>query len=164
MLAAVNYEVYIPMFIPAGTYDAVGVRTTVAGTATWEIALYTANASGHPVTRLTSFGSIDMSVTPGRLLITSIGLTITTSAWHFFGVKATAYTSNPTFWRMTTNHWPDGLLGWPIREDGAEGFSHLQKATGLASGALPATAPVVGTGTGELYYEQTAARILLRKS
>jgi len=157
-------EVYIPMFILAGTYDAVGVRTTAAGTATWEIALYTADASVRPTSRITSFGSLDMSVAAGRLLITGIGLTVTTSAWYFIGVKATAYTSNPTFYRMATNHWPNGLQGWPIREDATEGYSHLKKATGLAAGPLPATAPAVGTGTGELNYEQACPRILLRKA
>ena len=163
VLGAVNQEIYVPFRIPAGSWSHIGVVSTVAGTSTWMLGLYSSTVAGRPGSLLQTFGTLDMSVTPGGLLISGIGLT-TTSDWYFVAIKATAFTSNPTVYRAA-NATATGMAGWPIRQDSynsIESTTCLHKTTGLSGGGFDSTAPAVGTGTGQIWYQQQAPRIVLR--
>ncbi len=160
--AAVNYEGYVPMFLVAGTYDRVGLYTTVAAVSTWEMGLYSVGASGQPTSQITSFGSLNMNATAGLNLITLAPLTVWT-AWYYVGIKITAFTASPTLHRMPNTSVP-AFPGWPIRETVGEAWSWLTVTTGAASGALPSTAPAIGTGSGKAAYANLAPRVLFRKA
>ena len=162
-IGGLNMEAYIPFRIPAGSWSHIGVVTTVAGTATWLMGLYSSTSNGRPGTLIQTFGSLDTSVTPGGLLISGIGLT-TTLDWYFVAIKATAYTSNPTVIRQA-NAGTVPMYGWPIRQDNygnTEGVSCLVRSTGLSGGGFDSTAPTVGTGTGQIWYQQNGPRIILK--
>ncbi len=161
--AAVNYEGYVPMFLVAGTYDRVGLYTTVAAVSTWEMGLYSVGASGQPTSQITSFGSLDMNATAGLNLITLAPLTVYATAWYYVGIKITAFTASPTLHRMPNTSVP-AFPGWPIRETVGEAWSWLKVTTGAASGALPSTAPAIGTGSGQAAYANLAPRVLFRKA
>jgi len=161
--AAVNYEGYVPMFLVAGTYDRVGLYTTVAAVSTWEMGLYSVGASGQPTSQITSFGSLNMNATAGLNLITLAPLTVYATAWYYVGIKITAFTASPTLHRMPNTSVP-AFPGWPIREIAGEAWSWLTVTTGAASGALPSTAPAIGTGSGQAAYANLAPRVLFRKA
>ena len=161
--AAVNYEGYVPMFLVAGTYDRVGLYTTVAAVSTWEMGLYSVGASGQPTSQITSFGSLNMNATAGLNLITLAPLTVYATAWYYVGIKITAFTASPTLHRMPNTSVP-AFPGWPIRETVGEAWSWLTVTTGAASGALPSTAPAIGTGSGQANYANLAPRVLFRKA
>ena len=157
---AANRESYIPMFIPSDTYDRIGLQVSTVGTLTVELGLYSIDSSHCPASLITSFGTLDLSVGTGLQLLT-ISQSIT-SGWYYIGTKVTAYTSSPVMVRAATTALP-GIPGWPVRRDAVnESYSMLYKATGLSGGGLPATAPAIGSGTGEAAFSQNAPRIYLR--
>jgi hypothetical protein len=159
-LGAVNRESYIPMFIPGATYDRIGFQVQTTGTLSVELGLYSINSSHHPASLIVSFGTLDLSVGTGLQLLT-ISQAITTG-WYYIGTKVMTYTSSPVMFRATTSTLP-GIPGWPVRHEATnEAFSMLFKSTGLSGGGLPATAPAVGTATGNAAFQQTAPRIYLR--
>jgi hypothetical protein len=159
-LGAVNREFYIPMFIPGATYDRIGFQVQTTGTLSVELGLYSINSSHHPASLIVSFGTLDLSVGTGLQLLT-ISQAITTG-WYYIGIKVMTYTSSPVMFRATTSTLP-GIPGWPVRHEATnEAFSMLFKSTGLSGGGLPATAPAVGTATGNAAFSQNAPRIYLR--
>lgn len=134
-----------PVFLRAGTYDRIGVFTTVAGTSTYRLGVYPSfddrlEPDGSAL--LIDCGVIDVSAAPGLLLRTA---TITIPydwVWHF-AVLCETYTSRPTI-----HGWTGGTslplfpfqgvfsFGFPV---GRAAFGRV--ATGVATGAMPATFP-----------------------
>ena len=152
---------WLPIELGARAYDRVGVTSTASGAGTtWEVALYDVTAAGLPGARVASFGTFDMSLPPADLDLT-ISHTPTRTGWWYVGIKVTAFTGTPTVRVAAATGPPPAMPGWPHRRSG-DTFSGLMVTSGLAAGALPATAPAVGTVYGEMTFGPSLPIVYMR--
>ena len=145
----------IPIWLPAGTYDRVGVATTAAGTATWRLGAYKADPSTlmpDGTALVQEFGTINLSVSPGNLLITTT-FTVPTSALYWMAVLVDSYSSAPSVSGWHAGYalpppvpWmPHAVFETPIGRS-----TWLRNVySGVPTGAVPATCPTTAwTDTG----------------
>ena len=137
----------IPIWLPAGTYDRVGVATTAAGTATWRLGAYKADPSTlmpDGTALVQEFGTINLSVSPGNLLITTT-FTVPTSALYWMAVLVDSYSSAPS-----VSGWHAGYVLPPpvpwmphtVHETPIGRSTWLRNVYSVApTGAVPATCP-----------------------
>ena len=145
----------IPIWLPAGTYDRVGVATTAAGTATWRLGAYKADPStlmpdGTALVR--EFGTIDLSVSPGNLLITTT-FTVPTSALYWMAVLVDSYSSAPSVSGWHAGYALPPPVPWmphTVYETPIGRSAWLRNVySGAPTGAVPATCPTTAwTDTG----------------
>ena len=135
-----------PVWLPAGSYDRVGVATSAAGTATWRLGLYPSNPTAvtpDGLAPVASLGTIDMSATPGVLTAT-ITLTVPTAGLYWAAVLVDAHTSAPTVYGWDGNSARAAFLPWDgylIADGGIRGM-WARYVSGIPTGAMPATYPV----------------------
>ncbi len=134
-----------PVWLPAGSYDRVAMRTNAAGTATYRIGVYPNNpATMRPdgQTLILDCGTIDMSVTPGTLTAT-VTLTIPTSDIYWLAILMDAYTSAPNCcgWNGNTGVVPN--LPWlghiSTGYNGRGDWGCINSS--VTTGAMPTTYP-----------------------
>ncbi len=142
----------IPIWLPAGTYDRVGVATTAAGTATWRLGAYKADPSTlmpDGTALVQEFGTINLSVSPGNLLITTT-FTVPTSALYWMAVLVDSYSSAPSVSGWHAGYalpppvpWmPHAVFETPIGRS-----TWLRNVySGVPTGAVPATCPTTAWG------------------
>ena len=135
-----------PVWLPAGSYDRVGVATSAAGTATWRLGLYPSDPTAvtpDGLAPVASLGTIDMSATPGVLTAT-ITLTVPTAGLYWAAVLVDAHTSAPTVYGWDGNSARAAFLPWDgylIADGGIRGM-WARYVSGIPTGAMPATYPV----------------------
>lgn len=154
---------FLPIQLTPRLYDRIGVTTTAAGAGTtWELGIYDLLANGEPGAQVTSLGTLNMSVAPGDLDLT-ISHTPTRTGWWYVGVKVTAFSGTPTVRVAAATGPPPAMPGWPHRRNG-DTFAGVIVTSGLAAGPLPATAPAVGTGTGQATYTTALPIVYMREA
>jgi len=134
----------IPMWLPAGSYDRLGVNITAVGTSTWRIGVYPADSTTlrpDGQTLMVDSGAIDMSLGTG-MTVATVSLTIPTSGVYWVCALVTARTSDPSVWGFRG----DSGLAYktPWLGDANEGTARPRfgaYATGVATGSMPATCP-----------------------
>ena len=92
------------MFLPAGYYDRITVRTTVAGNQTANIGIYPCGPSGSPIPMsapIANGGVMDFSGPPG-LIHAGISLTLPEPAAVFAVMSATTFTTAATLGSVST--------------------------------------------------------------
>ena len=135
-----------PVWLPAGSYDRVGVVTSAAGTATWRLGLYPSDPTAvtpDGLAPVASLGTIDMSATPGVLTAT-ITLTVPTAGLYWAAVLVDAHTSAPTVYGWDGNLARAAFLPWDgyLIADGGVRGTWARVVFGIPTGAMPATYPV----------------------
>ncbi len=137
----------IPIWLPAGTYDRVGVATTAAGTATWRLGAYKADPSTlmpDGTALVQEFGTIDLSVSPGNLLITTT-FTVPTSALYWMAVLVDSYSSAPSVSGWHAGYALPPPVPWMphfVFETPIGRSTWLRNVySGVPTGAVPATCP-----------------------
>jgi len=135
-----------PIWLWAGTYTTVGIMYYYnTGTATWRVGLYQADGpSGVAGSLVQDFGTVDFVAGSGAgERSKSISVTLTTG-WYWLATLVDSYTSAPsvTGFGQSTNG-PLGPLNG-ITSQGSTANPSALYATGVATGALPATAPNLG--------------------
>jgi len=167
-LGGLGREAYAPFFCPAGTYDAIGVLSTVAAVSTWRLGIDD-NTAGWPGAVLLDAGTVNMNATAGWQVITGLTFTVTHPRWLWTHVKCVAYTASPTVQCL------DGvgsagssprIPGWPTYSSlpnralvGAISFINSGSA-----GVLTAAGPIGPNSATQVGFAQTAPLILLRRS
>ena len=137
----------IPIWLPAGTYDRVGVATTAAGTATWRLGAYKADPSTlmpDGTALVQEFGTINLSVSPGNLLITTT-FTVPTSALYWMAVLVDSYSSAPSVSGWHAGYALPPPVPWmphTVFETPIGRSLWLRNVySGVPTGAVPATCP-----------------------
>jgi len=135
--ASTGYEYWVPVWVPAGTYVAIEVTTTVAQVSTWRLGSYNNHHDFYPVGVDLDAGTVNMNATAGVQPVT-ISYTYSTSGWRWLSAKITAYTAVPTTQCMYGFTAGGGaqIHGWPGRTNSG-GYSGLF-ASGRGTGALAA--------------------------
>jgi len=167
-LGGLGREAYAPFFCPAGTYDAIGVLSTVAAVSTWRLGIDD-NTAGWPGAVLLDAGTVNMNATAGWQVITGLTFTVAHPRWLWTHVKCVAYTASPTVQCL------DGvgsagssprIPGWPTYSSlpnralvGAISFINSGSA-----GVLTAAGPIGPNSATQVGFAQTAPLILLRRS
>ena len=135
-----------PIYLPAGSYQSVGVWIDIAAVSTWRFGVYpndptTMTPCGQAL--LKDMGTISTNST--GLVSASSTFTIPTSGVYWLAVLCDAYTAAPTVRGLATAS-AAGIL--PFRGVTAEGFtssppyvSPFLWSVGVTTGAMPATFP-----------------------
>ncbi len=154
-------RVYAPIFLPAGTYNTLSVRSTTAGTSTWRLGIFN-GASGDPTrpgTVLKDAGTINLSVTAAMLTLSSLNFTIPADGWYWCCAQVETYTSAPQLVCAYGDSKTDLLFpGWP----GQEG-SYLRTYCGYqdlspSAGALTTANAITGNASTGLDYAGNVPR------
>ena len=167
-LGGLGREAYAPFFCPAGTYDAIGVLSTVAAVSTWRLGIDD-NTAGWPGAVLLDAGTVNMNATAGWQVITGLTFTVTHPRWLWTHVKCVAYTASPTVQCL------DGvgsaassprIPGWPTY--GALPGRALVGAGSYinsgSAGVLTAAGPIGPNSATQVGFAQTTPLVLLRRS
>ena len=155
-------RVFVPVFLPAGTYNTMSIRTTSAGTSTWRLGLYN-GASGDPTrpgTVLKDAGVVDMSVTPAMLTLSSLAITVAADGWYWFCAQVETYTSAPTLVVAypALNTALPVFPGWPGDESSYTRGKYGYGTTAPSAGALTTAGSVTGNAATGLDYAGTVPR------
>lgn len=150
------------IFLPAGTYNTISVRSTTAGTATWRLGIYN-GASGDPTrpgTVLKDAGTIGLSVTPAMLTLSSLNFTVPADGWYWCCAQVETYTSTPQVVcaQGSANVDVGSFPGWPGQE-----ASYTRPYTGFydlspSAGALTTANSITGNASTGLDYASNAPR------
>ena len=150
------------IFLPAGTYNTISVRSTTAATATWRLGIYN-GASGDPTrpgTVLKDAGTIGLSVTAAMLTLSSLNFTVPADGWYWCCAQVETYTSTPQVVcaQGASNIDVGSFPGWP----GQEG-SYTRPYTGFydlspSAGALTTANSITGNSSTGLDYASNAPR------
>ena len=167
-LNGLGREAYAPFFCPAGTYDAIGVLSTVAAVSTWRLGIDD-NTDGWPGAVLLDAGTVNMNATAGWQVITGLTFTVAHPRWLWTHVKCVAYTATPTVQCL------DGvgsaassprIPGWPTY--GAQPNRALVGARSAinsgSAGVLTAAGPIGPNSATQVELTQTTPLIVLRRS
>lgn len=145
----------VPVWLNAGTYDRIGVRVTAAAVSTWRLGVYPMNQTTKlpdGQTLLLDAGTLSMNYTDGvsPTLIT-ISLTVSTSGIYYLTALSDAYTANPSAYILHIDPTTSASSPAPTMLGvGTTVFPFVypfRRATGVVTGALPATCPTT-TGFG----------------
>ena len=155
-------RVYAPIFLPAGTYNTLSIRTTTAGTSTWRLGVFN-GATGDPTrpgTVLVDAGTVDTSVTAALLTKSSLNFVVPADGWYWCCAQVETYTSAPS---LAVNSAVSGadtspFPGWPGQE-----ASYLRPYTGYwdlspSAGALTTAHAITGNSTTGLDYASNVPR------
>ena len=148
-----------PVWLDAGSYDRETVTATVAAVSTWRLGVFADSGSLSPGARLLDAGALNMNSGTGAREL-SVTITIPTSGVYWLALLVDAYTARPTScgWMGATGGTPS--LPWVghrgIMNPGGRG-SWAARATGVATGAIPATFP------GGHSWTDTTPQIALRR-
>ena len=167
-LGGLGREAYAPFFCPAGTYDAIGVLSTVAAVSTWRLGIDD-NTAGWPGAVLLDAGTVNMNATVGWQVITGLTFTVTHPRWLWTHVKCVAYTASPTVQCLegvgAASSSPR-IPGWPTYSSlparalvGA--ISYINSGS---AGVLTAAGPIGPNSATQVGFAQTTPLILLRRS
>jgi hypothetical protein len=151
-MTAAGVLMAIPAWLDAGAYDRLGVATSVAAVSTWRLGVYPSDpTTGRPdgQTLLIDAGTVNMNATAGILTTGAIALAIATPGVYWLVALVDAYTATPTVygWASTTGTAQPPLRGVPLSfTSGATAARHRcgRTASGVATGAIPATCPALG--------------------
>ena len=169
LMNGLGRECFVPIWVPAGTYDAIGVWSTIAGTATWRLGVDDSLATGYPGSVLLDAGTVDMSAAAGWQVITGLSFVVTRSRLMWGHLKCVAYTSNPTVnaCQGTATGWSHGgIPGWPKPGSSAtRSLTGLQTQVNAGSSAALSTPPAAGTNsTTSCAMLETTPMLALRRS
>lgn len=152
---------YTPIFLPAGTYGSLSVRTTAAQASTWRLGVFN-HATDDPTapgTVAASAGTVDTSVTAG-LLTVSMTLVVPYDDWYWCAAQVDAYTANPTVTIMAGLSGVDLLpfYGWP-----GQSASYLRGYAGyqdwsVSTGSLATARSITNNTSTGLAYAQDVPR------
>ena len=167
-LGGLGREAYAPFFCPAGTYDAIGVGTTVAAVSTWRLGIDD-NTAGWPGAVLLDAGTVNMNATAGWQVITGLTFTVAHPRWLWTHVKCVAYTASPTVRCLdgvgSASSSPR-IPGWPVY--GALPGRALVGAGSYinsgSAGVLTAAGPMGPNSATQVGFTQTTPLIVLRRS
>jgi len=169
-LTALGREVFVPFWCPAGTYDAIGVLTTVAAASTWRLGVDDCTASYGPGAVLLDAGTVDMNAAAGWQVITGLSFVVSTAQWMWVHAKAVAYTAAPTVQCLdgigSASSTPR-IPGWPVRGalPARATVGALSILNAGSSGVLTAASGGIGPNSAtQLTLGQTAPLIALRRS
>ena len=144
----------IPVWLDAGNYDRIGVVTTVAAVSTWRLGVYPSDpTTGRPDGQapLHDAGTLSTNATAGQLLITT-SFTIPTRGVYWLACLVDAFTAAPTVhgWAASNSAFQPDALGVPTsNSSGTVAQSRIARsATGVATGAMPATYPASAWANG----------------
>lgn len=143
-LAALGREMWAPVWVPAGTYDAIGVRSTVAAVSTWRLGLDAQAADGWPGAIIVDAGTVDMNATAGWQVITGLSVVVTADKWLWFHLKVVAYTATPQVWVPAA---APLIPGWPMGGGGRNNGLYSTLNAG-SSGVLTTPGPFGSPSTG----------------
>jgi len=155
-------RVYAPIFLPAGTYNTLSIRTTTAGTSTWRLGVHN-GATGDPTrpgTVLVDAGTVDTSVTAALLTKSSLNFVVPADGWYWCCAQVETYTSAPA---LAVNHAANNadtspFPGWPGQE-----ANYLRPYTGYwdlspSAGALTTANAITGNSSTGLDYAANVPR------
>jgi len=155
-------RVYAPIFLPAGTYNTLSIRTTTAGTSTWRLGVHN-GATGDPTrpgTVLVDAGTVDTSVTAALLTKSSLNFVVPADGWYWCCAQVETYTSAPA---LAVNHAGNNadtspFPGWPGQE-----ANYLRPYTGYwdlspSAGALTTANAITGNSSTGLDYAANVPR------
>lgn len=144
------------LFLPAGYYDRITVRTTVAGNQTANIGIYPCGPSGYPIPMsapIANGGVMDFSGPPG-LIHAGISLTLPEPTAVFAVMSATTFTTAATIGIVSTygsaNVIPP-LIGLPVTPSSTS-VNGGPLYGGLASLSLPGATAGVDVAPSTIYY------------
>jgi hypothetical protein len=167
-LGGLGREAYAPFFCPAGTYDAIGVLSTVAAVSTWRLGIDD-NTAGWPGAVLLDAGTVNMNATAGWQVITGLTFTVAHPRWLWTHVKCVAYTASPTVQCLDGTGSAGSsprIPGWPTY--GAIPHRALVGASSAinsgSAGVLTAAGPIGANSVTQVAFSHTAPLILLRRS
>ena len=145
----------LPVYLPAGAYDRIGVWVQTVGTSTWRFGVYPCDPTNlwpDGQTLIVDAGTMNMSTTTGyRLLATSF--TVTTPGIHWITILTDAYTSRPSVmgWLTSDGATPSDVPWIGSRHLTAGGGRSLwiRSKTGVTTGSMPATFPTSSSWTDQ---------------
>lgn len=169
LMNAAGYEAWQPIYLTAGTYDRLGVYTTVAAVSTWRLGIDNNTTGFRPDTNLLDAGTVDMNAAAGLQQIT-ISLTISADGWYWFRAKVDAYTASPTVMCVNGNSATPTqavpVLGWPIANSGNAGryAVGLNRQNASGTGSLPTAPTITGSPVTGLTYTEIGPKFYIRKA
>ena len=168
-LGAAGYEVWAPIYLTAGTYDRLGVWTTVAAVSTWRLGIDNNTTGFRPDTNLLDAGTVDMNAAAG-LQQATISLTIAVDGWFWCRAKCDAFTASPTVVMISANGSTPApaipIQGLPLGT--VLNFNRhtvgLVRANASGTGSLPTAPTITGSAATGLTYADTIPRFYIRKA
>lgn len=138
-----------PVYLPAGSFQSIGVNIQVAAVSTWRFGIYPNNpATMTPVgqTLLKDMGTISTNIT--GIASASSTFTISTAGIYWVATLCDSYTASPAVYGFATGMAPPPALPWlglTAEAVTSSGFiSPLIGALSVTTGAMPATFPALG--------------------
>lgn len=138
-----------PVYLPAGSFQSIGVNIQVGAVSTWRFGIYPNNpATMTPVgqTLLKDMGTISTNIT--GIASASSTFTISTAGIYWVATLCDSYTASPTVYGFATGMAPPPALPWlglTAEAVTSSGFiSPLIGALSVTTGAMPATFPALG--------------------
>lgn len=138
-----------PVYLPAGSFQSIGVNIKVGAVSTWRFGIYPNNpATMTPVgqTLLKDMGTISTNIT--GIASASSTFTISTAGIYWVATLCDSYTASPTVYGFASGMVPPPALPWlglTAEAVTSSGFiSPLIGALSVTTGAMPATFPALG--------------------
>jgi len=138
-----------PVYLPAGSFQSIGVNIQVGAVSTWRFGIYPNNpATMTPVgqTLLKDMGTISTNIT--GIASASSTFTISTAGIYWVATLCDSYTASPAVYGFATGMVPPPALPWlglTAEAVTSSGFiSPLIGALSVTTGAMPATFPALG--------------------
>ncbi len=138
-----------PVYLPAGSFQSIGVNIEVGAVSTWRFGIYPNNpATMTPVgqTLLKDMGTISTNIT--GIASASSTFTISTAGIYWVATLCDSYTASPQVYGFATGMVPPPALPWlglTAEAVTSSGFiSPLIGALSVTTGAMPATFPALG--------------------
>ena len=138
-----------PVYLPAGSFQSIGVNIQAGAVSTWRFGIYPNNpATMTPVgqTLLKDMGTISTNIT--GIASASSTFTISTAGIYWVATLCDSYTASPAVYGFATGVVPPPALPWlglTAEAVTSSGFiSPLIGALSVTTGAMPATFPALG--------------------
>ena len=168
-LGVAGYEAWAPVYLTAGTYDRLGVYSTIAAVSTWRLGIDNNTTGFRPDTNLLDAGTVDMNAAAGLQQIT-ISQTIAADDWYWFRAKCDAFTAAPTVATVAANGSAPvqavPVLGWPMGT--VLNYNRysvgLSRAFASATGSLPTAPTITQSPSTGLTYAEIVPKFYIRKA
>ena len=154
--------VAMPLYLPATSYDRIGVNITVGAVSTWRFGIYPNDPTTNKPdgqTLIIDAGTISTNST--GFVAATISQTITTAGVYWLALLLDSYTAKPTTtcWQGNTGQCPNlpFIGGWGSASPGGRGGFGRFKLS-VTTGSMPATFPTSSSKTDSM------PQILLRKT